>query len=126
MPAAVPSSLPTETVSISAVAAHAGVSVATVSRVMNEQAGVRAPTRDKVLASVAALGYRMNHLARSLDANPNLLADAASLNMPVFVYAVDGDSALAASLLRAQQRSHRWPSGVILDGNPETFCAMMK
>ena len=53
-------------------------------------------------------------------------ADAASLNMPVFVYAVDGDSALAASLLRAQQRSHRWPSGVILDGNPETFCAMMK
>ena len=46
--------------------------------------------------------------------------------MPVFVYAVDGDSALAASLLRARQRSHRWPSGVILDGNPETFCAMMK
>ncbi|WP_082654525.1 LacI family DNA-binding transcriptional regulator [Janthinobacterium sp. Ant5-2-1] len=52
MPAALPSPLPTETVSISAVAAHAGVSVATVSRVMNEQAGVRAPTRDKVLASV--------------------------------------------------------------------------
>ena len=66
MPPAVPSSLPSETVSISAVAVHAGVSVATVSRVMNEQAGVRAPTRDKVLASVAALGYRMNHLARSL------------------------------------------------------------
>ena len=64
--------------------------------------------------------------ARSLDANPNLLADAAGMNMPVFVYAVDGDSALAASLLRAQQRSHRLPSGVILDGNPETFCAMMK
>ena len=64
--------------------------------------------------------------ARSLDANPALLADAASLNMPVFVYAVDGDSALAASLLRAQQRSHRLPSGVILDGNPETFCSMMR
>ena len=42
------------------------MSVATVSRVMNEQSGVRAPTRDKVLASVAKLGYRMNHLARSL------------------------------------------------------------
>lgn len=53
-------------VSISAVAKHAGVSVATVSRVLNEQSGVRAPTREKVLASVAALGYRMNHLARSL------------------------------------------------------------
>ena len=57
---------PETTVSISAVAAHAGVSVATVSRVMNEHSSVRAPTRDKVLASVAALGYRMNHLARSL------------------------------------------------------------
>jgi LacI family repressor for deo operon, udp, cdd, tsx, nupC, and nupG len=53
-------------VSISAVADHAGVSVATVSRVMNDQQGVRPKTRDKVLASVAALGYRMNHLARSL------------------------------------------------------------
>jgi len=63
--------------------------------------------------------------ARSLDANPALLADAASLNMPVFVYAVDGDSALAASLLRAQKRSHRWPSGVILDGSGEAFCGML-
>lgn len=53
-------------VSISAVAQHAGVSVATVSRVMNDLQGVRPNTRNKVLASVAALGYRMNHLARSL------------------------------------------------------------
>ncbi|MEO6919799.1 MAG: LacI family DNA-binding transcriptional regulator [Collimonas sp.] len=52
--------------SIAAVAAHAGVSVATVSRVMNDLDGVRPPTRDKVLASVTALGYRMNHLARNL------------------------------------------------------------
>ena len=52
--------------SINAVALHASVSVATVSRVMNAQDGVRAKTRDKVLASVAALGYRINHLARNL------------------------------------------------------------
>ncbi|MBB5370238.1 MULTISPECIES: glycerophosphodiester phosphodiesterase family protein [unclassified Janthinobacterium] len=64
--------------------------------------------------------------ARSLDANPHLLGDAATLNMPVFVYGADGDSALAASLLRAQKRSHRWPSGVILNGPPETFCAMLE
>ena len=64
--------------------------------------------------------------ARSLDANPNLLVDAAGLNMPVFVYAVDGDSALAASLLRAQKRSHRWPSGVILDGGSDAFCGMLQ
>ena len=63
---------------------------------------------------------------RAFAAATRGLMDAASLSMPVFVYAVDGDSALAASLLRARQRSHRWPSGVILDGNPEAFCAMMK
>ncbi|AMP04858.1 LacI family DNA-binding transcriptional regulator [Collimonas pratensis] len=52
--------------SIAAVALHAGVSVATVSRVMNDMDGVRPLTRDKVMASVTALGYRMNHLARNL------------------------------------------------------------
>jgi LacI family repressor for deo operon, udp, cdd, tsx, nupC, and nupG len=52
--------------SISAVALHAGVSVATVSRVMNDMDGVRPGTRDKVMASVTALGYRLNHLARNL------------------------------------------------------------
>ncbi|MDY7548696.1 LacI family DNA-binding transcriptional regulator [Glaciimonas sp. CA11.2] len=52
--------------SISSVASHAGVSVATVSRVMNGQTGVRPQTRDKVMVAVEALGYRMNHLARNL------------------------------------------------------------
>jgi DNA-binding LacI/PurR family transcriptional regulator len=52
--------------SISAVALHAGVSVATVSRVMNDMDGVRPGTRDKVMTSVTALGYRLNHLARNL------------------------------------------------------------
>jgi len=52
--------------SISAVALHAGVSVATVSRVMNDMDGVRPGTREKVMASVTALGYRLNHLARNL------------------------------------------------------------
>jgi LacI family repressor for deo operon, udp, cdd, tsx, nupC, and nupG len=56
----------TTSASISAVALHAGVSVATVSRVMNDMDGVRPGTRDKVMASVTALGYRMNHLARNL------------------------------------------------------------
>ncbi|WP_255989635.1 LacI family DNA-binding transcriptional regulator [Chitinolyticbacter albus] len=53
-------------VSISEVAEQAGVSVATVSRVMNGQGVVKPATRDKVLAAVEALGYRMNHLARNL------------------------------------------------------------
>jgi LacI family transcriptional regulator, repressor for deo operon, udp, cdd, tsx, nupC, and nupG len=53
-------------VSIADVAERAGVSVATVSRVLNGHTNVRPPTRDKVLAAVAASGYRINELARNL------------------------------------------------------------
>lgn len=48
------------------VAARAGVSVATASRVVNQHPGVREPARTKVLDAVAALGYRTNGLARGL------------------------------------------------------------
>ncbi|MFI0820574.1 LacI family DNA-binding transcriptional regulator [Streptomyces sp. NPDC021098] len=48
------------------VAQRAGVSVATVSRVLNDHPAVRTDTRDKVLAAVADLGYRPNAVARSL------------------------------------------------------------
>jgi LacI family transcriptional regulator, repressor for deo operon, udp, cdd, tsx, nupC, and nupG len=53
-------------VSIADVAERAGVSVATVSRVLNGHTNVRQPTREKVLAAVAASGYRINELARNL------------------------------------------------------------
>ncbi|MGO4430122.1 LacI family DNA-binding transcriptional regulator, partial [Streptomyces sp. MCAF7] len=52
--------------SIKDVAQHAGVSVATVSRVLNDHPSVRADTRDRVLTAVAELGYRPNAVARSL------------------------------------------------------------
>ncbi|MEU1973059.1 LacI family DNA-binding transcriptional regulator [Microbacterium sp. NPDC019599] len=48
------------------VARHAGVSVMTVSNVVNEQPHVRAATRAKVLAAIAELGYHVNTTARSL------------------------------------------------------------
>ncbi|GAA2318382.1 LacI family DNA-binding transcriptional regulator [Streptomyces violaceusniger] len=48
------------------VARRAGVSVATVSRVLNDHPSVRADTRERVLAAVADLGYRPNAVARSL------------------------------------------------------------
>lgn len=48
------------------VARHAGVSPQTVSRVSNGYPGVLKPTRDKVLASMAALKYRPNSAARAL------------------------------------------------------------
>jgi LacI family transcriptional regulator len=48
------------------VAARAGVSVATVSYVMNDKGGVGAGTRERVRAVAAALGYAPDAAARSL------------------------------------------------------------
>jgi DNA-binding LacI/PurR family transcriptional regulator len=48
------------------VARHAGVSVMTVSNVVNEHPNVRESTRERVLASIDELGYRVNTTARSL------------------------------------------------------------
>ena len=48
------------------VAAIAGVSIKTVSRVLNNEPNVRVETRDRVLAAVSRLGYKPNLSARSL------------------------------------------------------------
>ena len=53
-------------VTINDVAKHAGVSMKTVSRVINNEASVRQATKDKVMASVKLLNYRPNNSARSL------------------------------------------------------------
>lgn len=55
------------TVTIKDVAARAGVSAKTVSRVMNGEPHVRAAVRDTVLRVVEDLGYRPNAFARSLS-----------------------------------------------------------
>lgn len=60
------SSAPRARASINDVAVHAGVSAQTVSRVANGQTNVRPETRDRVLASMQALGYRPNSAARNL------------------------------------------------------------
>lgn len=48
------------------VARHAGVSAQTVSRVANGMSNVEAMTRERVLASMRAVGYRPNGAARAL------------------------------------------------------------
>ncbi len=48
------------------VAARAGVSAMTVSRVLHGDPGVRPHTRERVLVAVEELGYRRNEVARSL------------------------------------------------------------
>jgi LacI family transcriptional regulator len=51
------------------VSKRAGVSLATVSRVMNNTARVSDATRQKVLAAIAELDYRPNSIAQSLASN---------------------------------------------------------
>lgn len=53
-------------VTISTVAAHAGVSRQTVSNVLNTPEVVREETRERVLEAIAALGYRASQAARQM------------------------------------------------------------
>jgi LacI family transcriptional regulator len=53
-------------ITIHDVARESGVSIKTVSRVLNREPNVKADTRDRVQAAVAALNYRPNISARSL------------------------------------------------------------
>jgi LacI family transcriptional regulator len=53
-------------VTIREVAAHAGVSVATVSKVLNDRYGVSASTVERVREVIAELGYESSLVARSL------------------------------------------------------------
>lgn len=57
---------PTARVTIRDVAAHAGVSVATVSKVLNERYGVSAATNARVQAVIKDLGYEASLVAQSL------------------------------------------------------------
>lgn len=56
-------------VTLAHVAEEAGVSVMTVSRVVNDRPGVGASTRARVRRAIAALGYRPNIVARGLKAH---------------------------------------------------------
>jgi DNA-binding LacI/PurR family transcriptional regulator len=57
---------------ISGVARHAGVGVATVSRVLNGSPSVRDETRQRVLDAIAELGYAPNPAARALSTGRTL------------------------------------------------------
>jgi len=56
--------------SIYDVATAAGVSIQTVSRVMNGHPSVKSSTREHVLAAISRLGYRPNRAARALAGGP--------------------------------------------------------
>ena len=73
-------------VTIFDVAARAGVSIKTVSRVVNDEANVREQTREKVLAAVRALHYKPNAAARALSGNRSRVVGLVYENAQEFGY----------------------------------------
>jgi LacI family transcriptional regulator len=85
------------------VARHAGVSIATVSRVMRESQDVRPDTRERVMAAAEDLHYTPSQLGRQLAerrhaANGIVFPD---LSGPYFAEVVLGYEAVAAELRRS-------------------------
>ncbi|MDE0349729.1 MAG: LacI family DNA-binding transcriptional regulator [Gammaproteobacteria bacterium] len=73
-------------VTIFDVAARAGVSIKTVSRVVNKESNVRAQTRERVLDAVRALHYRPNAAARALSGNRSRVVGLVYENAQEFSY----------------------------------------
>jgi LacI family transcriptional regulator len=94
-------------VRIEDVAAAAGVSPMTVSRVMNNTARVRTETRDAVIAAVERLGYRPNAAARNLAR-----AGAGRLGM---LYSNPSAGYLSAFLLGALDGAHQVGAQLLLE-----------
>jgi DNA-binding LacI/PurR family transcriptional regulator len=60
-------------ITLKAVAAHAGVSYQTVSKVLNGQVQVSPETRQRIMDAVQALGYRPNQIARNMRAKRSFM-----------------------------------------------------
>lgn len=73
-------------VTIVDIARQAGVSIKTVSRVINREEGVGAQTRARVLELVEALGYRPNVSARSLSSRRSYLIGMIFLRVLAYHY----------------------------------------
>ncbi|MDQ4114377.1 MAG: LacI family DNA-binding transcriptional regulator [Actinomycetota bacterium] len=86
--------------SMADVAARAGVSHQTVSRVVNGSDAVRGDTRDRVLAAIEELGYRRNKSARAL-----VTRKSGRLGLLYTQPHLYGPGTLAASVHQAGQRA---------------------
>ncbi|WP_229123848.1 LacI family DNA-binding transcriptional regulator [Enemella evansiae] len=97
------------------VAALAGVSHQTVSRVFNEADSVRAATRDRVLAAVDQLGYRRNLSARALATHRSGLIGVLSGGSPLLGPA----STLSAVEAAARRHGYATLVGIVGEDDPE-------
>lgn len=84
--------MPRSRVTIRDVAAHAGVSHQTVSRVINGESSVRQTTRARVEASIAELGFQPNAIARSMARGRTSMLACIAPNLTDYTFAsiIDG------------------------------------
>ncbi|WP_425838169.1 LacI family DNA-binding transcriptional regulator [Microbacterium sp. PA5] len=104
-------SSPVPRVGMREVAAHAGVSTQTVSRVLNDHPHIRPETRARVLASASALGYRMNNAARALGTATTRMIGVVASDAALF-----GPAAGIAALEAAARAAGRWITTAYADG----------
>lgn len=103
--------------SMAEVARVAGVSHQTVSRVINNSAGVRSRTRENVEAAIRELGYRPNNAARTLATSRSGLIGVIAVGS--FLYGPT--STLAGIEEAARSQSYTTLLSTVRDGSPEGF-----
>lgn len=92
------------------VARAAGVSTQTVSRALNDYPGMRPETRERVLAAVEHLGYRMNNAARALGTNTTRTLGLVASNSRMF-----GPAAAIEAVDAAARQYQHWVAMAFAD-----------
>jgi DNA-binding LacI/PurR family transcriptional regulator len=100
------------------VAQRAGVSTQTVSRVLNDYPGIRDDTRQRVLAAVADLDYRMNNAARALGTSRTRTVGVVASDTALY-----GPSAGIAALDAAARERGRWIATAYANADDESSVA---
>ncbi len=106
-------------VTIRDVAAHAGVSHQTVSRVINNSERVRPETRSRVEAAIAELGYRPNAIARFMARGRTGTLACLAPNLTDYTF---------ASIIEGAQHEARKAGFFLLSASapdPDTFSALI-
>ena len=93
--------------SIRDVAAHAGVSHQTVSRVLNKPEKVRDATRERVQASIELLGFRRNMAARSLATSASMHIGVVTVQSGLF-----GPTQMSLAIAEESRRRGYWMVGM--------------
>ncbi|SHI66833.1 transcriptional regulator, LacI family [Tessaracoccus bendigoensis DSM 12906] len=103
--------------SIRDVAAVAGVSYQTVSRVLNEPSLVRRETAERVHSAIEELGYRPSKAARSLATNDSMTIGVVSVHAALF-----GPSQTALAIDEgARSRGYSTASVTVRNDNPDVL-----